>query len=159
MSGKENYRRSSMLPKTLSQCVEPITRPAFKTQGLAGSRIINEWPSIVGDKLSDHCMPNKLSFPSGKKTDGTLSIAVENGFALELQHMQQAIIDRIASYFGYKAVARISISHTYITEVKEPTRAIFKYLPSTCIDIVNGVDDEDLRNALSKVAKTLSGLK
>ncbi len=159
MAAKENYRRSSIFPKTLSQCIEPVTMPVFKTQGLAGSRIISEWATIAGNKLSDHCIPNKLSFPAGKKTDGTLSIAVENGFAPELQHMQKIIIDRIASYFGYKAVTRIIISHTYTAEAEKPVLANLKKLPCTCIDIVNVVDDEELRNALSKVAKTLSGLK
>lgn len=153
-----SYKRRSMFPKTLSQCIEPITRPVFKTQGLAGSRIISEWSSIVGEKLATHCIPQKLSFSAGKKTDGTLSIAVENGFATELQHLQPIIIERLATYFGYKAVARVTISHTYVPE-KEKLPTVEKRktsLPSSCINVAETVEDDELRAALIRIAKTLS---
>lgn len=149
-----------MFPKKLSQCIEPITRPVLKTQGLAGSRIISEWSSIVGEKLSAHCIPQKLSFPSGKKVDGTLSISVENGFATELQHLQTTIIDRLSTYFGYRAVARINISHTYIPEQeKSPPATITNVLPQACINLAESVEDEELRAALINMAKILSGIK
>jgi hypothetical protein len=151
------YRKYSLFPKTLSKCVENITRPVLKTQGLAGSRIISEWKSIVGEKLANHCLPQKLSFPTGKKTDGTLSIAVENGFAPELQHSQILILERLAVYFGYRAVARITISHTYVPENrKEITKPIKKTLSADSMALVEQVDDEELRAALTGIARTLS---
>lgn len=153
-------RRSSMFPKTLSQCIEPITRPVLKTQGLAGSLIISEWPSIIGEKLSAHCIPQKLSFPPGKKTDGTLRIAVENGFATELQHLQPVILERLSTYFGYKAVAQVIIAHTYTPELEKlPALPRKASLPPHCVSIAEGVEDEALRAALTGIAKTLSGIK
>jgi hypothetical protein len=160
MAIKNGFRRRSMFPKTLSQCIEPITRPAFKTQGLAGSRIISEWQSIVGDKLANHCIPQKLSFSAGKKTDGTLSIAVENGFATELQHTQSVILEKLATYFGYKAVARITISHTYTPELEKPLSKPRKAtLSKNCINIAESIEDEELRAALTSIARTLSNTK
>ena len=156
MEKKQNYRRHSMFPKTLSQCIEPLTRPILKTQGLAGTRIISEWPAIVGEKLANRCIPQKLSFPAGKKIEGTLCIAVENGFAPELQHMQPLILERLATYFGYKAVIRITISHTYVPEVKKPEpkrKASF----ISDINFTESVQDEELRIALDRVAKALCG--
>lgn len=159
MTNKTEFRRSSMFPKTLSQCIEPITRPVFKTQGLAGTKIISEWESIVGKKLAGHSIPEKLSFPAGKKTYGTLSIAVENGFATELQHMQPVIIDRIATYFGYKAVSRVTITHSYITELKKESPITKKnILPVSCCELTDEIEDENLRVALTNMAKSLSGL-
>ena len=159
MTNKTGFRRSSMLPKTLSQCIEPITRPVFKTQGLAGTRIISEWSSIVGTKFASHCIPQKLSFSAGKKTDGTLSIAVENGFAPELQHLQPVILDRLATYFGYKAVTRITISHTYIPEQEKLSATKQKSrLPKNNLTITEQIEDEELRAALTNIAKTLSEL-
>lgn len=146
-----------MYPKTLSTCIEQITRPALKTQGLAGTKIISEWASIVGEKLAKHSIPQKLSFSAGKKTDGTLTIAVENGFAPEFSHMQPMILERLSIYFGYKAVSRISISHTYTTDKEISVKANKKILPANCIDATNEVQDPELRAALSKMAKTLAG--
>ena len=156
MKGQE-VRKSSLFPKTLSQCVEKIARPALKASGLAGGRIISEWGSIVGEALASHCLPHKLVFPVGKKTDGTLYIAVENGFALALQHSQNLIIERLAVYFGYRAVAKVNICHSYS---KEPTKItkkpIYKNLSEDSLKLIAQVHDEELRAALASMAKSLS---
>lgn len=151
-----NYRKSSMFPKTLSQCIEPVTRPILKTQGLAGTRILSEWSEIVGEKLADHSIPQKLSFPTGKKTDGNLTIAVQNGFAPEIQHKQALILERLASYFGYKAVARITISHSYVTEAPKAANKIKGKLKASSIDLAKSVEDTELRAALTDIAQTLA---
>lgn len=150
-------RKYSLFPKTLASVVEPVTRPLFKTQGLAGSRLLTEWDSIVGASLARHCLPEKLSFPAGKKTGGTLTISVENGFATELQHMQPIILERIAGYFGYAAVNRIVISHGWTAPAKEehlpkPRPA----LPAECLQMTEGVEDPELKAALASLARTLA---
>lgn len=159
----KSYKRYSLFPKTLSECIEPITRPALKSQGLAGTKIINEWENIVGKKLALHCVPQKLSFSAGKKTDGTLSIAVENGFATEIQHLQPLILEKLATYFGYKAVSRIAILHNYYnSDSNEANRQAVKgnkKLRSQSYDFtqcVKNIDDEELHKVLTEVAKTLS---
>jgi hypothetical protein len=150
-----NYRKNSMFPKTLSACIEPVTRPILKTQGLAGNRILSEWSQIVGEKLAAHSIPQKLSFPAGKKTDGNLTIATENGFAPEVQHMQAVILERLATYFGYKAVSRITISHSYVSDVPKLKPKLKGTLKASSIELATSVEDEELRAALTDIAKTL----
>lgn len=155
---KPVIRRFSLFPKALGACVEPLTRPALRSQGLAGSRILTEWASIVGPELAVHTMPEHLSFPRGKKTGGTLVISTENGFATHIQHMQAVILERLASYFGYQAIARITISHSWVPVKKEeakPTRPAV--LPKGTHICTDDVDDPELREALSSLAKTLAG--
>lgn len=155
---EKTYRKSSLFPKALSACVEPLTRPVFKAQGLAGSRLLTEWPEVVGAKLARHCFVEKLSFSPGKKTDGTLTIAVENGFATELQHMQPVILERLSSYFGYKAVSRIVISHSYGPAAKPAPKAKRAApLPADCAHFADEVSDPELKEALQSLAETLSG--
>ncbi len=153
----EEKRRWSLFPKPVGGCIEPLTRPVFKAKGLAGSRIITEWNTIVGESLSQHCMPEKLSFPPGKKTGGTLAIAVENGFAPQLQHMQPLMLERLATYFGYKAIERITISHTYVLQKTSAPAPLKKVeMPAQVAGLVGEVEDDDLRAALSSFASTLS---
>ena len=158
---EDKPRTYSLFPKTLADCVEPLTRPILKAKGLAGSRIITEWESIVGSKLSLHTMPEKLAFSKGKKVDGTLTISVQNGFATELQYMQPMILERLATYFGYHAISRIVISHTWVESPKaaktiaKPTLSKAK----TSIDfrgLAESVEDDELRAVLQSFAKTLS---
>lgn len=149
-------RRYSLFSKTLADCVEPLTRPILKTQGLAGSRIVSEWESIVGPQLASHTVPEKLAFTKGKKSGGTLTISVENGFALELQHMQPVILERLAGYFGYQAISRIVISHSYVPAAPEPKRIPRRVLPRESVRITDDIGDDDLKEALASLAKTLA---
>lgn len=154
----DDKRRFSLFPKTLGACVEPLTRPALKAQGLAGSRILTEWASIVGPQLAQHSLPESLSFPRGKKTGGTLMISTENGFATQLQHMQPMILERLASYFGYMAVSRVTISHSWVPpQAAKPKPAPHAALPKGAAAMTDGVDDPELKAALASLARTLSG--
>ena len=151
-------RSCYLFPKALGACIEPVTRPILKAQGLAGSRILTEWTSIVGPQLAKHTLPEKLSFPKGKKSGGTLVISAENGFATELQYMQPIILERLSSYFGYQAINRITISHSWTPapEAKSPA-APKAVLPHDCRDLTDGIADKELRDVLLSFAKTLSG--
>jgi hypothetical protein len=155
----EDKRRFSLFPKPLANCVEPVTRPVLKAQGLAGSRILTDWQSIVGPSLYRHTLPEKLSFPRGQKTGGTLVISTENGFATELQHMQPVILERLAVYFGYQAISRIVISHSWVAAPAAETklRTLPSRLPPECQRLADEVSDPDLKEALLSLAKTLSG--
>lgn len=154
---KKRYR--SLFPKPLGQCVEPLTRPVFKAQGIASARLITDWEKIVGSEMARRCMPQKLSFPGGKTTDGCLAIGVENGFAPELQHKQHIILEKLAGYFGYRAVSRISLQPL---PAKIPAAPKAKRPPSApaldagCVAQAQAAQDPELREALTSLAKALS---
>ena len=153
-----SVRKFSFFPKTLSQVIDPLTRPVFKSRGLAGSRLLTDWPQVVGPSLARHAAPEKISFPPGKTTGGTLTIAVENGFATELQHMQAIILERLAVYFGYKAITRVVISHAYlpVAETKKLQQRPAS-LPAGSASVADNIADGELKDALASLAKTLSG--
>lgn len=155
----EEKRRYSLFSKSLKSCVDPLMRPVLKAKGIAASKLIAEWESIVGRELAAHTLPVSLNFPKDKNSEGTLGILCEGAYALTFQHMQPVIIERIASYFGYRAVARITIEQRPLSinrTVKKDVRiAPPKRIDMSCID---KVEDEELKTALSELAKTISGL-
>ncbi len=156
----EYTRRYSRLPKPLGECVEPVIKPALKDKGLAGSRIIIDWEKIAGAKMASRCVPEKLSFPRGKTTDGTLTIAVENGFATELQHQIPLILERLAIYFGYKAISRITISHTLpkrqVNKKPASQQQLLHNLPQASLDEVH---DAELKDALANLRSVFDSAK
>ena len=154
MSEKRRYY--SLFPKTLSNCVEPLTRPVLKERGLASARLITGWSDIIGRPLADHCLPEKLSFPPGKKTDGTLTVAVENGFATDIQHMQPYILERLASYFGYRAVNRLVISHSFQSNKKPAPKKSVPSNPELKPVITSDIDDPELKEALESLARAMT---
>lgn len=144
----------SLFPKPLHKIVEPLTRPLFKSRGMAGTRLLSDWPRIAGEQLADHCLPEKLSFPGGGKTDGTLTVAVENGFSLEVQHMQPVLLERINAYYGYPAVKRIVISHSFPVRAAPPLPKAKTFKDGYKVE---NVADPDVKSALQSLANSLSG--
>lgn len=151
-----NTRKYSLFPKTLSSCIEPLTRPLFRSKSSALTRLLTQWESIAGPKLARHTRVEKLSFPQGQKTGGTLTIAVENGFNTELQHQQVQILQRLAEYFGYRAIDRVVISHSFWPETKPKSVTSPAPLPSECKRLADNVEDGELKAALQSLAKTLT---
>lgn len=96
---------------TLGQSVNRITTPALRRRGFAEAAIVTRWEEIVGRPLADHTRPFRVVFPRGKRRDGTLHLNVSGAFAPEVQHLSPQIVERINSYFGYAAVARLQLHH------------------------------------------------
>lgn len=94
-------------PQALQALAARVTKPAFRAHGFAETRIISQWPEIVGALLAEHSLPQQLRFPQGKRCDGVLTLKVSNVMALEFQHLTPQILERIATFFGYAAVARL----------------------------------------------------
>ncbi len=95
--------------RALGAAVARITAPAFRRRGFAEAGILTDWPHIVGSQLATQTEPEKLSFARGKRVDGTLQIRVSGAWATELQHLAPQVIERVNSYFGYRAVDRLAI--------------------------------------------------
>ncbi len=155
---KPPTRKYSNVAKTLGECIEPVTRPVYRSRGLANIRLLTEWPKVVGSALANVSVPEKLSFAPGKTVDGTLTIAVAGGFATELQHMQPVILERINGYFGYKAVSRIAISHSFARpapKVEKPQAKIA--LSAEAVATAGEITDPELKQAMESFAKTLQG--
>ncbi len=150
-------RRYSLFSKTLKSCVDPLLRPIIKTQGAAASKLITEWPEIVGNDIAAYSAPIRVQFPKDKNSGGTLYIACEGAHALTLQHMIPVIIERLTMYFGYPAVARIMLEQTLISRHK-PAKAPAASKKSIVIDTacLAEVEDAELKKVLTDFASELS---
>ncbi len=95
--------------RALGAAVARITAPAFRRRGFAEAGILTDWSHIVGSQLATQTEPEKLSFARGTRVDGTLQIRVSGAWATELQHLAPQVIERVNSYFGYRAVDRLAI--------------------------------------------------
>ena len=96
-----------------------LVGPAFRRQGFTESDVVSRWPQIVGPLLADHSMPERLKFG---RDGGTLHITVNGPFALEMQHLEPVIVDRINTYFGYRAVTRLSLHQAPLPPLSERRR-------------------------------------
>ena len=85
-----------------------VLEPAARRRGLAEAKLLTEWPTIVGPALATRCHPIRLSSRSDRP-GGMLVLHVAGAAALELQHSEPQILERINGYFGYGAVGRLRL--------------------------------------------------
>lgn len=100
-------RKRRFFSRTLAECIEPICRPALNREGAAMAKIIRNWETIIGPEIARHATPRRIT----QRGDGggTLVVRTHGAFALEIQHMEPVILERLASYLGFRVASRIKI--------------------------------------------------
>lgn len=148
--------------RSLAETVAKLTRPVFGRRGFAGGAIIAEWPAIVGESLANHSAPERVSYPPGSTTEGTLRLRIaRGGLATELQHLEPVLIERINGYFGYRAVARLQFVHGPLPERSSPkppsTRPLTAEEEKQLSDHLVDVEDPKLRHVLEDLGRSIIG--
>lgn len=119
---KKEYSPSVPLPpqarryrgERVGALVEQLAKPLFKQHGFAETKLIMEWPAIVGKELAQVSSPTKLQYTGEGRQRGCLHLRVAPGWATEIQHSMPQILDRITLFLGYPAVERIQIMQSVI---------------------------------------------
>ena len=102
-------RHSSDL-ESLGSIFIPLIEGAVSSDDLIGFEIVLHWKEIVGNETFNFSAPKQTKF-SPKTNRRTLYVDVPvGGFALELQHKENYILNKINAYFGYNAVHKLNIT-------------------------------------------------
>ena len=88
--------------RSLSALLPRIVRPAFRRRSAATATLLTDWAAIVGPADAAVAAPLRLAA-------GVLTIACDGPTALELQHREGGLIDRINLRLGETIVRRIRI--------------------------------------------------
>lgn len=146
--------------KALASAVDGITRPIFGRRGLADGAIVHHWQAIVGERFAALTAPEKLVFPTGARSGGTLHLRVAGGgIATQLQHLEPLLVERINRHFGYQAVARLHFKQGPVAGAADSPAAKPPALDAdeeaalaACLDVV---DDPDLRAVLQSLGRSV----
>jgi len=165
-SGEKKPRDPSQrtnAPKALGVSLGRLTRPLMRQRGVALAEIINRWSEIAGPLLEKETQPEKMVYASGVGHAAMLEIAVSPAFALELQHLSPLIIEKINGYFGFRAVEKLRLKQTPIRRAESQPAAQRNSRPLTAEErlkleeLLAGVEDRELRQALESLGKSLFG--
>ena len=105
----EQKRRANGL-NAFAYVAMPLLKKILGKRGTVVADLMTFWDKIVGEESARFTMPEKISFKKGERADGILYVAVANGaFALEFQHREKFIINKVNEFFGYSAVSGIKI--------------------------------------------------
>ena len=151
-------------PRLIGVAVSRLTRPLLGKHGFTAGAVITDWEAIVGRELAAYAAPTKVAFARGERADGVLHVRTAGGaFATEIQHRAPILIERINTYFGYRAVARIKITQGPLPKRAPPPKSWLRPLDEgeqASLDAeVATVEDGDLRDALARLGRAVIGGK
>ena len=148
--------------RAIAGAVARVTRPIFGKRGFADGAIVRDWPAVVGPHIAAHTSPDKVVFPAGRRLEGTLQMRVDSGgLALELQHLEPLLVERINAYFGYRAVGRVRLVQGPLPAKPAPPPPTLAALDATeeedLARTLSGVKEEALRRALEGLGRAVVG--
>lgn len=149
-------RRNHMV--ALAAEVPAIAKRALGSKGFAEAGLFTHWPEIAGAALAASSLPLKLSFPKGKREEGTLTVRCGGAAALELQHIAPSVLERINTHFGYPAVTRLKIEQGQVTRRVAPPPAPPLTSPEkdAIARAVESVDNSEIRATLARLGTAIS---
>jgi len=98
-----------MPPRSLASVLPKVAAVAVGRRSLPFAQLLKEWPSVAGSRLALVATPLKLAFAKGVRTHAVLHLRVAGAAALEIQHDEPRIIERLNSFFGYPAIGRLRL--------------------------------------------------
>jgi hypothetical protein len=145
-------------PRPLARIVPKVAGKALGKRGMAFGTLITDWATIMGPELARTTLPQKLAFPPGQREGATLHLKVSGSAALEVQHSEPQLIERINAFFGYQAVERIKLIQGPLPggprrpKVQRPMTAEEE---SSIQRAAQSVEDEGLRDALIRLGRAV----
>ena len=146
--------------QTVGQNVQKLIKPMLSKRGFSVSTIITNWNQIVGDELASRTIPEKIVYSSGGISGGTFKIRINSSaLALEIQHMEPQLREKINTYFGYNAISRIKIIQGPVRDGNKETnkkrRELSKLEQIDLTKRLKKVSDPVLRNSLSALGSSI----
>lgn len=162
MKAAAPWKKKKPWSRPLAELVGPAIAPLLAKQGFGESEIILAWPDIAGPRYAAVSEPIRLQWPpQGPRRSpdapldpAVLHVRVDGGLAIELQHMQGVIVERINRHLGWRCVARLALKQGPLERAAAVRRAVPP--PSAAAvtragEATAGVLDEPLRQALTRL--------
>ncbi len=139
-----------------------VTGPIMSRQGFAGGAIVAEWTAIVGEHIAAQSLPEQVIHSRDKNAGGTLRLSVASGgVATEMQHLEPLLLDRINTYFGYPAIARLQFVHRPLPVKTAPPpprpRPLTPEEEQHLAESLAGIEDPQLRQSLDGLGRAILG--
>jgi hypothetical protein len=167
MSG---YNPKYVSARAVGAYVARTLDPVARARGFATTSLLSDWASIVGADLARFTAPDRVSWPrrqdgaeavpASKRAPGaTLILRVDGPRAIEVQHRADQILERVNTYFGYRAVAGLRIVQAPVMRpAPRPSRASLE-IDEESLPEAARFEEEPLKHALLRLGTAIRGPK
>ncbi len=107
-------------PRHILRTLPPATARMLRQKGMGIGTLAMSWRTIIGGEMAEWTRPVKLT-PGRGSAPGTLEIRVEGARALEVQHRERQIIERVNTYLGRNTVQRLRLVRGSLTGASTPS--------------------------------------
>jgi hypothetical protein len=165
-AGRATTRRTRATP--VAELAGKVLAPVIARRAGMTIDLLAAWPDIAGPPHGDYTRPEKIVWPRKASDDdpfqpGTLVVACDGARAVLFQHELDQCLERVNTFFGFSAIARIRIVQK---PVRPATPSRRRRLPElepearTRLDrIVGKIEDEELRKRLEKLGRGVFGAR
>ncbi len=163
--------------KAVNGLLPKILEPVLKKRGFPAVALLTNWEAIVGPELAALSRPERLSWPrqsqeaalealyeepgygdgwaAARRQGSTLRLRVDPAAALEVEYQKSQILDRINTYFGYRAVTSLRlvqgpVTDPFASQASSQPVAAPRHAPVKGVDF-DAIEDSKLRAALEKL--------
>ena len=126
MKYKNTEPKRAFVPKKIGDTLGKVNRVFANKYGKTEFLILSKWPQIVGSFFAEHSEPDKISRLTEDFDEfdqpifkNFLHVRVSPAAAVEFQHYKDTIIEKINSFFGYKAIADLRLQQNFIAKKKK----------------------------------------
>ena len=169
MNHKNKEPKRSFIPQPIGDTVKKINRNFSSSFNRIEFIIHSKWSEIAGSYFVEYSEPRNISkIPDFENDIGEtiyknqLNVSVAPAAALEFQHFKDTILEKINSYFGYKAIIDLRIQQNYIPKqnnkqkIKMSKKALSQSEKLRISDEVEKVTNYDLKESLIDLGKHIA---
>lgn len=142
-------------PQGVGRDIRRLTRKHLKGHGTPLSKLQDNWPSLIGDKLAALCRPEKLT---GAKSGQTLTLRVLPAAAALVQHQNETIRQRLSVAAG-GTITKLKIVQGPLTPPRTATakarRALSAEEASALDARTAGIENPSLKAAIVALGRAV----
>ena len=169
MKYKNSESKRTYVPKKIGETLARINKNYSSKFGKIEFLILSKWKQIVGSFFADHSEPDKISRITEEFNEfdepiykNFLHVKVSSAAAVEFQHYKNTIIEKINSYFGYKAISDLRLQQNFIPEKKIKSNInlynqdLSEKEKASIKSEINDIKDEELEKSIVNLGASIN---
>ena len=168
MDKKNKKPKRTFIPQSIGDTLRKVNRNFSSKFGKIEFVIHSKWPDIVGSYFKIYSEPKNITRLPDYENDlgetiykSHLNVNVAPAAALEFQHFKDTIIEKINSYFGYKAINDLRIQQNYLPKDEDFNKNKSKMMPVSLEESelisneIESLQNNELKDSLMKLGKNI----
>ena len=168
MKYKKSESKRTFVPKKIGETLAQLNKNYSSKFGKIEFLILSKWTQIVGSFFADHSEPDKISRITEDFNEfdepiykNFLHVRVSPAAAVEFQHYKDTIIEKINSFFGYKAITDLRLQQNFIPEKKTKRsinifdQDISEEEKTSIISEIDNIQDKELEKSIVKLGASI----